>query len=834
MAGAVTLPSKIRIMFLSVNKRIVAAVFSFLAVAATASRHVPDVVPAFPDTARVVDIEEVVVVASPKENVKLREQPVSATLFSRDNLQALGVTSVKELTGFVHNLYIPDYGSRLTSSVYVRGIGSRMNTPAVGMYVDNMPFIDKSAYDFTFLDIDRIDVLNGPQGTLYGRNSMGGLIRVFTADPMRRQGTKISFGATGRTSGRRISATTSRKIGNRFAFSLGGYYNAENGFFRNDSTGRKADGSQEAGARVRAVYRASRRLKFDFQANYSYSDEDAYPYFYTGKAPSAGAAEEYPDYIGRITANRAGKYRRSLLNSGLNVTYKKPAYTLSSVTSYQFLSDRMFMDQDFLAADIYSLGQRQREHTVSEELSLRTTGKGVWKSTTGLFAMYQHLNTASPVVFYSDGMSMLNSTIARNLPSPSFTNPFTQQPVTMKMNLALTDPSMKFDGSYRTPVANFAVFHQSSFNDFIVKNLSLTLGLRLDVEHQELDCDMLAEDVNYRFGMTMAPATDLVTDAAAKGTHKADYVQLLPKVALQYDFDNRAGNVYVTVSKGYRSGGYNIQMASELAQTQLQGNLMRGARDYVGGILQQQIDNAGNEAMKQMFTGIKQTVYNSIPDISAPSAGTLRYKPEYSFNYELGTHLNLMGRSLQVNAALFFMDTRDQQIARYSVSGLGRQMVNAGRSHSCGAEFEVRSALLDSRLNLSASYGFTHAEFRKYNDGKDNYEGNYVPMVPMHNMGLSANYSLPLGSRTVRSLTFGADVIGLGRIYWTERNDTFQNFYANLGAHVTADFGLARLDVWGKNITGARYDTFYFESMNRGFRQQCKPCRFGADITFEF
>ena len=205
-------------------KRVLAGMFSLLAfTGAGAEGFVPDVNPSALDTAKVVDVEEVVVVASPKENIKLRKQPVSVTLFSGEGLDNLGVTSVKDLTGFVHNLYIPDYGSRLTSSVYIRGIGSRMNTPAVGMYVDNMPYIDKSAYDFTFLDIDRIDVLNGPQGTLYGRNSMGGLFRVFTSDPLRKQGTKVSLGATGRTTGRRISATTNQKIGNKFAYSVGGY-----------------------------------------------------------------------------------------------------------------------------------------------------------------------------------------------------------------------------------------------------------------------------------------------------------------------------------------------------------------------------------------------------------------------------------------------------------------------------------------------------------------------------------------------------------------------------------------------------------------------------------
>jgi hypothetical protein len=111
------------------------------------------------DTTKVIDIEEVIVIATPKENNRLRQQSVSSTSFSQSDMRSQSVTSVKSLSGLVPNLFIPDYGSKLTTSVYVRGIGSRINTPAVGLYVDNIPYVDKSAFDFNYSDIERIDVM---------------------------------------------------------------------------------------------------------------------------------------------------------------------------------------------------------------------------------------------------------------------------------------------------------------------------------------------------------------------------------------------------------------------------------------------------------------------------------------------------------------------------------------------------------------------------------------------------------------------------------------------------------------------------------------------------
>ena len=200
------------------------------------------------DTLKVVDVEEITVIAAPKENRKLREQPAAVTLLSQQDMQNAQVNSIKNLTSVVPNMFIPDYGSRLTSAVYIRGIGSRINTPSVGLYVDNIPYIDKSAFDFSYADVERIDVLRGPQGTLYGRNAMGGLIKVHTKSPFSYQGTDFRMGA-GTYNAYNTSLTHYHRLSERFAFSTGGFYDYQGGFFRNTVRDEK-DGQGAIGRRT--------------------------------------------------------------------------------------------------------------------------------------------------------------------------------------------------------------------------------------------------------------------------------------------------------------------------------------------------------------------------------------------------------------------------------------------------------------------------------------------------------------------------------------------------------------------------------------------------------
>lgn len=786
------------------------------------------VLPAETDTLKQFNIEEAVVVASPKETSHFRKQALSVTLLDRESMEHRKVDALKDLSSLAPNFYMPDYGSRITSAVYIRGIGSRINTPAVGLYVDNIPYIDKSAYDFAFRNIERVDILRGPQGTLYGRNTMGGLVRIYTADPIARTGTEVSAGFTTRTAGRRASFTTYFHPSSSMGLSLTGYYNGESGFFRNPTTGDKQDGSEAGGARLRWAWNASKRVRIDFTASYERSNEDACPYYYIGRYENdiLKASNEQ-----QITQNRPSSYRRNLFNAGLSVEHRLPRVTLSSITAYQRLSDRLFMDQDFTSTDLFSLEQKQSMHTLSEEIALKSpASQHRWQWTTGAFFMYQYLRTLCPVTFYADGISYLNEQMSQALPE------------SMGMSLTFTDSELPFNARLVTPSVGAALFHQSRVEVF--KNLSLTLGLRLDYDYRELRLTSGSDTpIGYNFNMSMLArlfpnGKDMSADPALSGHLYNHSWQVLPKAAISYDLPRGLGNVYVSVAKGYRSGGYNIQSYSDLTQSMLQRTVMLGVRDFsTQTINEMPLPEATKQKALAGMTAALDTYTPAIPDVH-----TLYYKPEYTWSYEAGLHHNLVDKTLQLDLSAFVMRTRDQQIARFASSGLGREMVNAGRSRSRGIEVSLRSILLEERLNISANYGFTDAKFTAYDLGTStstgetiDYTGNRVPFVPRHTFSAAIDYRHPLRKSIFKAVSIGTDVKGAGNVMWNEANTFSQDFYAMLGARVGAELGCGvHIEAFGRNLTGTRCATFAFDNMQQRFAQYASPRHFGIDVTWHF
>jgi len=265
-----------------------------------------------PDSIR-INLNEVVVARSVRENAFLNGLPVSYSTFSGEQIEKMNAQNLRSVSVYVPNLFIPDYGSKITSAVYIRGIGSRMNTSAVGFYVDNIPYLDKSAFDFEWQDIQRVDVLRGPQGTLYGRNSMGGLIHVHTRSPFSNPGSSVRLSYASYND-LKAELSHSQILNPNLAFSVSANYNKRDGFVKNVYSGEDCGDQESFGGRVKLAARFSSGWKADLSANYEYSKQNGYPY-----AP-------YSESDPAVSYNDPSSYQRNLFSAGLML--EKPSESM--------------------------------------------------------------------------------------------------------------------------------------------------------------------------------------------------------------------------------------------------------------------------------------------------------------------------------------------------------------------------------------------------------------------------------------------------------------------------------------------------------------------------
>lgn len=772
------------------------------------------------DTSRVYDLDEVVVVSQSKEYMKLRHQPMSSTVLTDNEIGSLGLRDLREISDYVPSFVMPNYGARFTSSIYVRGIGSRVNSPSMGIYVDDIPLMNKSAFNSHTWQLERVDVLRGPQGTLYGVNTEGGLVRQYTKSPLRHQGTDVSL-SLGTHFYRNIEVAHYNKVNDQLAFSVAAFYDGTNGFWKNTLTDERADDMNEAGGRFRLIYQPTQRLSFDWISDYQYVRQKAYPYGIL--APESG------DVLTDPNQNHQSKYKRNMFNSGLAVKYQGSGFDFHSNTSYQLLKDNLFMDNDYSDVDFVTVDQSQLSNALTQEFTIKSNNQSRWHWTSGVFGSYTWLKTTAPNTFGSafsqmmgqqiGGMiyqQMLKSMAARM--GEEAAAAAIQRAGGVNIGMSLFVPCV-----FRTPQFNLGIFHQSDID--LTDHLTATLGLRYDYTHAKIDYDTRGNSV-MDFDI-MGQAAKIVATSIFAHTEKANFNQLLPKFGLTYKF-NDGSNIYATVTKGYRAGGFNVQMFGDIIQSDVQSGLQ--------GVMQSAMQSRQDIMIVERVPTEK--VYASLLD-------GIKFKPEESWNYELGTHLNLFDNLIHADLSVYYMQIRNQQLSVFTEDyGYGRKMVNAGKSYSCGLEMTLRGSALSNHLGWSLGYGYTHAAFKDYTTKTSakgdivDYKDNKVPFVPAHTLSAMVDYRLDINDSFIKSLTFGANMNAQGKIWWDEANTYSQKFYAVLGAHICADLNICKLNLWARNLTDTKYNTFAFSSKATGqevfMAQRGNPFQMGFDLSFYF
>ena len=668
-------------------------------------------------------IDEVSVVGFKQDRASI--SPVSQQAIGERFIENNQLMGIRDLSGMIANFYMPDYGSRQYSPIYIRGIGSRVNSPSVGVYVDGIPYFDRTVLDMDLFGVSKVEVLRGPQGTLFGRNASAGLINVFTRSPLDYQGTsaRVSYGSYNDLL---VAASTYNKVSHNFGLSLAANYHHTDGFLTNTFLNNKADRMDNGTIRLGAAWKPTERWTSRFTATLDLTRQNGYPY--APYNPQTGILQP-------IAYNRESSYRRLVGTLGMSWRYDADGWSLNSQTAFQHNNGRIEVDQDYSPQDIFAVKMPHRQNQVSQEFTLRSTNDSRYQWIVGAFGFHQQ-----------DHFTVYTTRIASKL---------------YEVN------------QNKLPTMGFAFYHVSTFN--IVKGLWASAGIRFDWEKNSL------KNFSKKIKLTDPNEPPILKPLDPKDgwqitgfdASRIDR-QITPKFTLKYQF-TPFRMIYATVAKGYKAGGFNAVRETDA--------------DYA-------------------------------------------YKPEHTWNYELGAKWSFLKGLLAFEASAFYIDWQHQQLS-VTVPALGNVVRNVGHSNSKGFELALNATPLPS-LSLQASYGYTYAKMleARMGVGKD-YSGNMLPLVPRHTLSFNANYVVNNLGRIADKLMFNANLTGVGPLYWREDNAVKQSFYTLLNLKAALTRGIFTLEVWSRNTLATNYLTYYFVAPTP-MAQKGKPFTIGTTLMVKW
>ncbi|MEZ5553299.1 MAG: TonB-dependent receptor [Pseudomonadales bacterium] len=741
-------------------------------------------------------LEEIVVTARRREE-GLQSVPVAVSVLTGEELTEQGGLKIDAIGKVVPNVHFEAAGGTSgvkSPVVFIRGMGQNdfipVEDPAVGIYLDGVYMGRNIGSVFDLVDIERIEVLRGPQGTLFGRNTIGGAVNIISKRPT------DEFGGSVRVSGGEedyfeVQGTVNVPLTDRIAARISAFQRQRDGYVKAVQHHNLKLGSDDIwGVRGNLRMDLSDTFSLDFAADYSKAEEtpgaispiggisgfngeivtQAAPVqqfsaffnaLYSGNPAScttgAGQASNPACYgpvwntgdpykVNSIYLNNAGdqispKQKVEVWGGNLAATWQLGAVELKSITSYREFDIALFNDLDFSP---YLLFHNNHDAYTQEQWSQEFQISGD--------ALDGRMNYVVGYYYFEEEG---NEAIFNQI---SFAPPLSLPPDFFFQYL---DRVIDNDSQ--------AVFGQINFN--LTDALTLTVGARYTESNKRFD--LITE---RRIGPISDQSGDLSTE------------EFTPLVSLAWNVNDDI-MLYAIYSEGYRDGSYAAR-----------------------------------------FTGI-------VPD-PLPN-----YDPEYVTNYEIGAKTTLLDGRMRLNATAFLMDYEDMQInASSDAVATSSTKENLGDATISGLELEV-SALLTERLTVGVNIGLL-------DDKIDSLKGVLVsntvvidkhsdlPNTPDWTLSLMAKYEVPFNNGS--SLALRADYAAKDDYYSRAENieelliDDYRNL--NLMATYYSPAGEWELGVGVRNAT----DEVYYESATPfatfalSFGQPVRPRTFYATLTYNF
>jgi iron complex outermembrane receptor protein len=473
-------------------------------------------------------LEEIIVTAQRREQ-RLQDVPVAISAFSQGDLATKQIHTTLDIPRLVPNMVgASNIGIGSANTYFIRGLGNTESIatfdPPVGTYVDDIYVSRQNANNFSFFDIDRIEVLRGPQGTLFGRNTTGGAINVILKKPSTRLGgyAEASYGNydsyTGRAS---IDLPLSSTVLTKFS----GYGISTNGFVQNRTTGERNNGDKGYGLRAAIRFLPTDSITWDVSGDYIHDNSVNVPStLVNGKLVSfTGLSTETAGLSGLVAGRKAGFRFQNVTKSASftsNLQINLGDATLAIITGYRDLK------QDYLS-DVFD--------------GKYATG-GFALANAGHFKQFSQevkLNGKAGRLTYTAGLFYIRENNATD-----FADVFTLDFGTFGVPLVLADRVL----SNKTTAP--AIYAQLDYQ--LSDQLSVTFGARYTDEKKRVDVTANTNPAR------VYPAYGSA-DILAAGIPLSDHTKLVtPRAAIEYKPMTDV-MLFASATKGFRSGGWNAR-----------------------------------------------------------------------------------------------------------------------------------------------------------------------------------------------------------------------------------------------------------------------------------
>ena len=454
-------------------------------------------------------LDEVVVTAD-KTETNVQKTPIAITVLNAKKIEEYRIWSISDLTAVAPSTFIIEHGNSTGATfINIRGAMGFTAEQAVATYVDGVYQFDFFSAPLNFNNIERIEILRGPQGTLYGRNAFSGVVNVTTKRPTNKTNgyAELDFGNYGQQ--RYSVGFNTPLIKNKLFMGVGFQTNKRGSVYENPTLNTKDFDSRKAiSGNLSLKYMASEKWTIELNARTeNNTDKGAYPWVATD---SIARNEPYKAF-----GNWANTEKRSNTNTAIAVKYFGNKFNFTSTTAginfHLYYPDRF--DYDFTSAKLFSGNADLKQRLLTQEFRFSSpANNNKLKWTIGSFLFLEKTSSVFRT-FYEEDFSIFDP----NAPYTSITNG-------------------KRDNK------GIALYGQATYS--VTPKFDITIGSRYDVEKRELTQNIASEK------------NGVVSPLTSDSTFNKIFNAFTPKIILGYRINNQS-LLYASYTKGFRIGGFN-------------------------------------------------------------------------------------------------------------------------------------------------------------------------------------------------------------------------------------------------------------------------------------